>query len=83
MNTIIVTGASSGIRASATVRLGAEARNVVLVGRKASALQETAEAVEAAGGNTLCIAEDRARRVLRDSGLNEAADAAFGGSVCG
>lgn len=29
------------------------------------------------------VATAKARRVLRDSGLNEAADAAFCGSVCG
>lgn len=46
----IVTGAGSGIGRAASIALGAQGYTVVLAGRRAAALQETADAVVGAGG---------------------------------
>ena len=54
----IVTGASRGIGRAISVALGAEGATVVLTGRAADALAETAAQVAAAGGKAVpCLVE--------------------------
>ena len=54
----IVTGASQGIGRATAIRLAADFKAVVLAARKESALQETAQAVRAAGAEPLVLALD-------------------------
>ncbi|MCB0972424.1 MAG: SDR family oxidoreductase [Acidimicrobiales bacterium] len=54
----VVTGASSGIGRAIAVRLGAEGMHVVVGGRSADGLAETAQAVRAAGGQATEVAGD-------------------------
>jgi NADP-dependent 3-hydroxy acid dehydrogenase YdfG len=54
----IVTGASSGIGAATARELGRRGAVVVLAARRADALEEQADAIQAAGGEALAISTD-------------------------
>ncbi len=58
--TVVVTGAGSGIGAAAARRLAAAGAAVVLTGRRAGLLRETAAAIEQEGGQVLCVPADLA-----------------------
>jgi NAD(P)-dependent dehydrogenase (short-subunit alcohol dehydrogenase family) len=78
MQSVIVTGASSGIGRATALRFAREGWSVLAVGRKPNALQELAKAVEAAGGRctglvTYVTALDSPGRIV------QAANDAFGG----
>ena len=57
---IIVTGAGSGIGAATARRLGAAGASVVLVGRRAEALEAQAKLITEAGGEAHCVPADLA-----------------------
>jgi NAD(P)-dependent dehydrogenase (short-subunit alcohol dehydrogenase family) len=57
---VVVTGAGSGIGAAAARRLAAAGAAVVLVGRRAEMLSQTAAAVGQDGGRALCVPADLA-----------------------
>src|SRR5207248_4930963 len=50
MQTVVVTGASSGIGRAVALRFGRDGASVLVVGRKAAALEEVAHAITTAGG---------------------------------
>jgi NAD(P)-dependent dehydrogenase (short-subunit alcohol dehydrogenase family) len=78
MQTVVVTGASSGIGRAAAIRFGRDGGSVLAVGRKAAVLREVAQDVERAGGRCLPFEAD----VTASAAPNEivaAATAAFGG----
>jgi len=50
-----VTGAGSGIGQAVAIRLAAEGAQVGIIGRRAGALQETADRITAAGGTCLAV----------------------------
>jgi NADP-dependent 3-hydroxy acid dehydrogenase YdfG len=56
--TAIVTGASSGIGRAIAAQLGAAGAHVVLAGRTRSAMEETARAIEKAGGSARVVVND-------------------------
>lgn len=58
--TIIVTGAGSGIGAATARLLGAAGASVVLVGRRAEAIEAQAELITRAGGEAFCVPADLA-----------------------
>lgn len=75
--TIVLTGASSGIGEAAAQRFGALGARVCLVARRQEALEEVAEAVNAAGGSAAIYradlssqteVADLAQRLLQDEG---------------
>jgi len=63
---IVVTGAGSGIGAAAARLLGACRARVVLVGRRAELLRQTADAIGKDGGQVLCVAADLAEADTQD-----------------
>src|SRR6266850_4896512 len=58
MQTVVVTGASSGIGRAAAVRFGRNGAAVLAVGRKAMALNEVAHEIERAGGRCVPFEAD-------------------------
>ena len=78
MQTVVVTGATSGIGRASAIRFGRDNAGVVAVGRDAAALNEVAEAVEAAGGRCVTVAADVTAAGAPDEVIAKAA-AAFGG----
>jgi NAD(P)-dependent dehydrogenase (short-subunit alcohol dehydrogenase family) len=54
----IITGAGSGIGRAVSLALAAHAYHLVLAGRRAGPLQDTADAITAAGGVALAVATD-------------------------
>jgi NAD(P)-dependent dehydrogenase (short-subunit alcohol dehydrogenase family) len=78
MQTVVVTGASSGIGRAAAIRFGRDGGRVFAVGRKAPALQEVAHEVELAGGTCVPFEADvTAASAPQD--VTAAVTAAFGG----
>lgn len=73
----IVTGASQGIGQATAIRLARDFQALVLVARSRSKLEETAEAVRAAGAKTLVIEADLARPEAANAVVDQAL-AAFG-----
>jgi NAD(P)-dependent dehydrogenase (short-subunit alcohol dehydrogenase family) len=78
MQTVVVTGASSGIGRATALRFGRDGASVVAVGRKAAALEDVAQQVEAAGGRALALEADVTAAAAPDAIVAKAV-AAFGG----
>ena len=78
MQTVVVTGASSGIGRAAALSFGRDGAAVVAVGRKAAALGEVAQQIEAAGGRCLAVEAD-VTAADAPGQVVERAVAAFGG----
>lgn len=73
----IVTGASQGIGKSAAIRLARDFSSIVLVARNRANLEETAEAVKAAGAEALIIDADLAEPAAAQAVVDQTL-AAFG-----
>jgi NAD(P)-dependent dehydrogenase (short-subunit alcohol dehydrogenase family) len=78
MQTVVVTGASSGIGRAAAIRFGRDGGSVLAVGRKAAALRDVAREVEQAGGRCEPFEAD-VTAAAAPSEIVAAAVAAFGG----
>jgi NAD(P)-dependent dehydrogenase (short-subunit alcohol dehydrogenase family) len=77
MQTVVVTGASSGIGRATAIRFGRDKAAVVAVGRKAAALGYVARDVEAAGGRCIAVEADVTRADAAEAVVGQAI-AAFG-----
>ena len=78
MQTVVVTGASSGIGRATALRFGRENAAVVAVGRKAAALDGLANEIEAAGGRCAVVEADVTAAGAPNLIVGKAIDA-FGG----
>ena len=78
MQTVVVTGASSGIGRAAAIRFGRDGGSVLAVGRKAAALREVAREVQEAGGRCEPFEAD-VTAATAPGDIVAAAIAAFGG----
>ena len=58
MQTVVITGATSGIGRSTALRFARDSASILAVGRKAAALEETAQGVAAAGGRCVTVELD-------------------------
>ena len=72
---VVVTGAGSGIGAAAARLLAAAGASVVLVGRRAERLSQTAGLIEKAGGRARCVPADLAEPASPGRVIEAAADA--------
>ncbi len=68
----IVTGASQGIGRSTAIRLACDFSALVLVARDRANLEQTAEAVKAAGAETLVIDLDLAQLAAAQAVVDQA-----------
>ena len=78
MQTVVVTGASSGIGRATAIAFGREKAAVVAIGRKMGPLHEVVQAVEAAGGRAVALEADVTAAGAPDVVVGKAM-AAFGG----
>src|SRR5260221_3229998 len=78
MQIVVLTGASGGIRRAGAGRLGRGGAAVLAVGRKATALNEVAQAVEQAGGRCVPYEADVTAAAAPDAIVARAVQA-FGG----
>jgi 3-oxoacyl-[acyl-carrier protein] reductase len=58
VRTTVITGAGSGIGRAAAIRIGSEGGRILALDRDAESAQETAKAVNAAGGHGVAVAAD-------------------------
>src|SRR5580692_6050426 len=68
----IIVGASSGIGRALALQLGAAHAQVVLVARRADALEQVAEEVRAAGGQATALVHDVSDRAEASAKFDEA-----------
>ena len=78
MQTVVVTGASSGIGRATAVRFGRDGAAVVAVGRKAAPLADVVREVEATGGRCVAVEADVTSAGAPELVVGRAVDA-FGG----
>jgi NAD(P)-dependent dehydrogenase (short-subunit alcohol dehydrogenase family) len=78
MQTVVVTGASSGIGRATALRFGREQAAIVAVGRSAAALKDVGREIEQAGGRCLAVEADVTAAEAPIAIVSQAV-AAFGG----
>ncbi|PSL50419.1 NADP-dependent 3-hydroxy acid dehydrogenase YdfG [Salsuginibacillus halophilus] len=73
--TVMMTGASSGIGAAAAKRLAADGANVVLVARRKERLDELVNEITSAGGQAIAVAADITNRAEVEGAVAKAKEA--------